>query len=106
MKFSHLKQKKTKEELRYLNKNFYSDFKISISVKQYREVSRSYLLKVIEKQKEDVETYPISLFNKNLADDLKESGFFDKYKKVLWWRQEVCPKTFRCVYTPIRDGFI
>ena len=77
---------------------------MSITVKNYREVSRNYLLKVIEKRKENVETYPISLFDKYLADDLKESGFFDKYKKVIWWRQEVCLKTFRCVYTPIHDG--
>ena len=77
---------------------------MSIRVKNYREVSRSFLLKVIEKQKENIETYPVSLFNKNLEDDLKRTGFFDKYKKVLWWRQEICPRTFRCVYAPIHDA--
>ena len=65
---------------------------MSITVKNYTEVSRSFLLKVIEKQKEKIETYPVSLFNKNLEDDLKKTGFFDEYKKVLWWRQEICPK--------------
>ena len=65
---------------------------MSITVKNYTEVSRSFLLKVIEKQKENIETYPVSLFNKNLEDDLKKTGFFDEYKKVLWWRQEICPK--------------
>ena len=59
---------------------------MSIRVKNYREVSRSFLLKVIEKQKENIETYPVSLFNKNLEDDLKKTGFFDQHKKVLWWR--------------------
>ena len=44
---------------------------MSVSVKNYREVSRSYLLKVIEKQKQDVTSYPISLFNKDLTDDLE-----------------------------------
>ena len=76
---------------------------MSITVKNFREVSRSFLLKVIEKQKENIETYPVSLFNKNLEDDLKKTGFFDEYKKVLWWRQEICPKPFRCVYTPIHE---
>ena len=76
---------------------------MSVSVKNYREVSRSYLLRVIEKQKEGVTSYPISLFNNKLADDLKKSGFFDEYKKVIWWRQEICPKTFCCVYTPIHE---
>ena len=76
---------------------------MSIRVKNYREVSRNYLLKVIEKQKENVETYPVSFFDKNLEGDLKKTGFFDEYKKVLWWRQEICPRTFRCVYTPIHE---
>ena len=76
---------------------------MSIRVKNYREVSRSYLLKVIEKQKENVETYPMSFFDKNLEDDLKKTGFFAQHKKVLWWRQEICPRTFRCLYTPIRE---
>ena len=49
---------------------------MSIRVKNYREVSRSFLLKVIEKQKENIETYPVSLFNKNLEDDLKKDWFF------------------------------
>ena len=76
---------------------------MSVSVRNYREVSRSYLLKVIEKQKQNITSYPVSLFNNKLADDLKESGFNDKYKKVTWWRQEICPKTFSCVYTPIHE---
>ena len=74
---------------------------MSIGGRNYREVSRSYLLKVIEKQKENIEIYPVSFFDKNLEDDLKMTVFFDEYKKVLWWRQEICPRTFRCVYTPI-----
>ena len=49
---------------------------MSITVKNCREVSSSYLLKVIEKRKENIDTYPISLFDKNLEDDLKKSGFF------------------------------
>ena len=52
---------------------------MSIRVKNYREVSRSFLLRVIEKQKENIETYPVSLFNKNLEDDLKKTGFFDEH---------------------------
>ena len=44
---------------------------MSVSVRNYREVSRSYLLKVIEKQKQNITSYPVSLFNNKLADDLK-----------------------------------
>ena len=76
---------------------------MSVSVKNYREVSRSYLLKVIEKQKQGVTSYPVSIFDNRLAEDLEKSGFFTDHKKVLWWRQEICPKTFRCVYSPIRE---
>ena len=76
---------------------------MSVSVKNYREVSRSYLLRVIEKQKKGVTTYPISLFDNKLADDLEKCRFFNEQKKVIWWRQEICPKTFRCAYTPIRE---
>ena len=34
---------------------------MSVSVKNYREVSRSYLLRVIEKQKQGVTSYPRNL---------------------------------------------
>ena len=44
---------------------------MSVPVKNYREVSRSYLLRVIEKQKQGVTSYPISLFDDKLADDIK-----------------------------------
>ena len=76
---------------------------MSVLVKNYREVSRSYLLRAIEKQKQGVTSYPISLFDNKLAEDLEKSGFFNEHKKVIWWRQEICPKIFRCVYTPIRE---
>ena len=74
---------------------------MSVSARNYREVSRGYLPKVIKKQKQNIKSYPISLFNENLADDLKKSGFFDENKKVRWWRQNICLKTFRCVSFPI-----
>ena len=77
---------------------------MSIQFKEYREVSRKFLLRVLEKQKEDNDIYPVSLFSKNLEDELRKSGFFDKYKKTLWWRQEVCPITFRPLYAPINDA--
>ena len=48
---------------------------MSIRCKSYREVSRNFLLKIIQKQK-DIDTYPVSLFNKNLEKDLKRSRFF------------------------------
>ena len=41
---------------------------MSVSVKNYREVSRNYLLRVIEKQKQGVTSYPISLFDNKLAE--------------------------------------
>ena len=76
---------------------------MSVSVKNYREISRSYLLKVIEKQKQGVTSYPISAFDNILAQDLERAGFFNKHKKVVWWRQEICPKTFCCEYSPIHE---
>ena len=76
---------------------------MSVAVRNYREVHRNYLLRVIEKQKQGVTSYPVSVFDNKLADDLEKSGFFTKHKKVLWWRQEICPKTFRCVYSPIHE---
>ena len=54
---------------------------MSVSVKNYREVSRSYLLRVLEKQKQGVTSYPISLFDNKLADDLEKCGFFNEHKK-------------------------
>ena len=71
-----------------------NQFIMSLSIKNYREVSRSYLHKVIEKQKQGITSYPINIFDNNLANDLEKSGFFTEHKKVLWWRQEICPKLF------------
>ena len=48
---------------------------MSIQFKEYREVSRKFLLRVLEKQKEDNDIYPVSLFSKNLEDELRKSGF-------------------------------
>ena len=76
---------------------------MSVLIKNYREVHRNYLLRVIEKQKQGVTSYPVSAFNSELADDLNKCGFFNEHKKVIWWRQEICPKTFRCVYSPIHE---
>ena len=59
---------------------------MSLVIKKYREVSREYLLRTIERQKKDPTCYPASHYENNLADDLKKSGFFDKYKKIKWWR--------------------
>ena len=53
---------------------------MSLNKKRYREVSRTYLLRIIERQKKDSTCYPASLYDNNL---------------------EICPKTFRCKYTPI-----
>ena len=58
---------------------------MSVSVKNYREVRnyRNYLLKVIEKQKQNITSYPVSLFNNKLADDLKKVGFLISIKSHL-----------------------
>ena len=77
---------------------------MSIRCKSSREVSRDFLLRIIQKQKEDIDTYPVSLFNKNIEKDLRKAGFFDQYKKIIWWRQEIDPITFNCIYAPIKDA--
>ena len=76
---------------------------MSAAVRNYREVHRIYLLRVIEKQKQGITSYPVSVFDNKLADDLEKSGFFTEHKKALWWRQEICPKTFCCIYSPIHE---
>ena len=76
---------------------------MSVSIRNYRKVSRDYLLKIIEKQKHGSTSYPISLYEKNLEQELEKVGFFSKNKKVVGWRQEICPKTFKCVYSPIHE---
>ena len=75
----------------------------NVKVRYYREVSRNYLLKVIKQQKEQANDYPISNYSKNLEKELADSGFFDKYNKVNWWRQETCQKSLKTIYTPIID---
>ena len=81
--------------------SFDGQFLNDVKVRYYREVSRNYLLKVIADQKRQIKDYPISNFSKNLEKELTESGFYDKYSKVKWWRQETCQKTLKTIYSPI-----
>ena len=81
--------------------SFSGDSLENVNVRYYREVSRNHLLKVIKQQKEQVNDYPTSNFNKNLEEELTKIGFFDKYTKVKWWRPETCRNSLKTIYTPI-----
>ena len=78
---------------------------MSLSIKRYRCVHRNFLIKIIEKQREDIETYPVTLFNKNLEQDLINAGFFDKYNDIVWWVQDIDPITFRNSFRPDLDAW-
>ena len=67
---------------------------------QYRTFHRSYLIKVLNWQREEIQTYPVALFNKKLEQDLVNVGFFDKYEKISWWTQDIDPLTFRNTFRP------
>ena len=81
--------------------SFSGDSFENVNVRYYREVSRNHLLKVIEQQKEQVNDYPTSNYNKNLEEELTKIVFFDKYTKVKWWRLETCRNSLKTIYTPI-----
>ena len=81
--------------------HFDGDYSTGVKVRYYREVSRNYLLKIINEQKKQASDYPISNYSKDLEKDLTESGFFNEYKKVKWWRQETCQKSLKPIYSPI-----
>ena len=76
---------------------------MSVLVRKYKEMSRSYLLKILEKEKQNILTHPIIAFGNSISEDLKKSGFFDKYKDAVWWRQEIC-LNYNCIYHPIYDN--
>ena len=69
-------------------------------LRQYRTFHRSYLIKILNWQREGIETYPVSSFNKNLEEDLINAGFFDKYEKISWWSQDINPLTFKNTFKP------
>ena len=77
---------------------------MSLTIRTYRECTRNYLLKLLEKQKDVDKNYPISVYEKNLVQELEKVGFFSHHKKVIWWRQEVDPKTFKCFYSPTLEN--
>ena len=77
---------------------------MSLTIRNYREVTRNYLLKLLQKHEYESKNGPISVYEKNLAQDLDKVGFFSHNKKIIWWRQEIDPKTFKCFYTPILDN--
>ena len=81
--------------------SFDEDSFANVKVRYYREVSRNHLLKVINEQRKQADDYLISNYSKNLEKELAESGFFDKYNKVKWWRLEICQKSLKTIYTPI-----
>ena len=81
--------------------SFSGDSLENVNVRYYREVSRNHLLKVIKQQKEQVNDYPTSNYNKNLEEELTKIGFFDKYTKVKWWRLETCRNSLKTIYTQI-----
>ena len=81
--------------------HFNGEFSNDVKVRYYREVSRNYLVKIINEQKKQASDYPISNYSKDLEKNLTESGFFNKYKKVKWWRQETCQKCLNTIYTPV-----
>ena len=65
-----------------------------LTVKNYKLFHRSYLTNIIQKQREnrfiyppDIE-YPAITFEKDLESKLVQAGFFDKFSKNIWWRQE------------------
>ena len=73
---------------------------MSVTLRQYRTFHRNYLIKVLNWQREGIQTYPVALFNKELEKDLVNVGFFDKYEKILWWTQDIDPLTFRNIFKP------
>ena len=73
---------------------------MSATLRQYRTFHRSYLIKVLNWQREGIQTYPVALFNKKIEQDLVNVGFFDKYEKISWWRQDIDPLTFRTTFKP------
>ena len=77
---------------------------MSLTIRNYRERTRNFLLKLLEKQKDVDKNYPVSVYEKNLAQELEKVGFFSHNKRVIWWRQEVDPKTFKCFYSPILEN--
>ena len=42
---------------------------MSVSVKNYKEVSQLFLEKVIDKQKQNITSYPVSIFDNKLAEN-------------------------------------
>ena len=76
---------------------------MSLSMRNYRELSRDYLLKILGKEKQNIETYPISAFNNSIREDLEKAGFFNKHKKAVWWRLEIYPNC-KHIYSPIYDA--
>ena len=49
---------------------------------------------MIEKQKQGVTSYPISLFNNKLADDLEKCGFFNEHKRLFGGDKKFVLKLF------------
>ena len=76
---------------------------MDVSMRNYREMSRDYLLRILEKEKQNKETYPISTFSSSIRENLEKAGFFKEHKRAIWWRLDIYPNC-KHVYSPIYDA--
>ena len=59
-----------------------------LTVKNYKLLHRSFLTDLIQRQRENCMEYPSIAFEEDLESKLIKAGFFDKFSKNIWWRQE------------------
>ena len=59
-----------------------------LTVKNYKLLHRSVLTDLIQKKRENCMEYSSLIFEEDLESELIKAGFFDKFSKNIWWRQE------------------
>ena len=74
---------------------------MSINIRNYKQVTREYLLKILEKKKPCTEECKCC-YEKFLYQKLKENGFFSHNKSINWWQIEL-DSNYEFIYSPIKD---
>ena len=75
---------------------------MSLSIRSYKQCSREYLIKQLEKKIIGSGECGCCYNEKILRQKLKENGFFSYNKSYEWWEINIGPN-FELVYSPIKD---
>ena len=76
---------------------------MSINIKNYRQKTRKYLLKLLESKEICTKECKCCNYEKVLKQKLHESGLFSFNKTIMRWQIDFNSKNYQMFITPLKD---